>query len=352
MTRRFTLALVFGLLVGCADTNAPPPDPIELLLVVNRQAGTLTIAPVDQSEAPINVELGNPRGTPTTIAARERYAVVPMGDVAEVAVVDLLRRTLVHRIPLPEGSGATGAIMLNDSIAYIGNPVRNSISQVNVLSRDTAEILVGVTPQGFALARGRLFVLNGNLDASGEPLGPSWLTVINPATNSPASGVDSVPLTGPGNAAFAAVGGDGLIYVVNRGRSMPAEGRLSVVDPLERREVASFAGLGLLPGPVASDGRARVFVSSAAEGLLEFNTDSNAVVRGEGDGVPIPTNVGVAVDSEGRVYAIEAGECAPGRPGTAHVLDEELEVIRVMQLGRCASAAMVVRIGVEAEDGP
>lgn len=352
MTPRPVLAAALGLLVGCADTNAPPPDPVELLVVVNRQASTLTIAPVDQSEAPITVELGDPRGTPTTIAARERFAVVPMGDLAEVAVVDLLRRSLVHRVPLPEGSGATGAIMLNDSIAYVGNPARNSISQVNVRSRETEEVPVGATPQAFALARGRLFVLNGNLDASGEPVGPSWLTVINPATNNPASGVDSIPLTGPGNAAFATIGGDGLIYVVNRGRSMPAEGRLSVVDPLERREVASFAGLGLLPGPVAFDGRARVFVSSVAEGLLEFNTDSNAVVRGEGEGVPVPTNVGVAVDSEGRVYAIEAGECAPGRPGLAHVLDEELEEIRLIQLGRCASAALVVRIGVEAESGP
>jgi hypothetical protein len=352
MTRRLTSAVVLGLLLGCADTNAPPPDPVELFVAVNRQAGTLTIAPVDQSEAPITVELGQPRGTPTTIAARERYAVVPLGSVAEVAVVDLLRRTLVHRIPLPEGSGATGAIMLNDTIAYVANPARNSISEVNILSRKTEEVLVGVTPLAFAVARGRLFVVSGNLDASGEPLGPSWLTVINPANNAPASGVDSIPLTGPGNAAFAAIGGDGLIYVVNRGRSMPAEGRLSVVDPLERREVASFAGLGLLPGPAASDGRARVFVSSVAEGLLEFNTDSNAVVRGEGEGVPIPTNVGVAVDSEGRVYAIEAGECAPGRPGIAHVLDEELQEIRRIQLGRCAAAALVIRIGVEAGGGP
>jgi hypothetical protein len=93
-----------------------------------------------------------------------------------------------------------------------------------------------------------------------------------------------------------------------------------------------------------------VFVSSITEGLLEFNTDSNAVVRGEGAGVPIPSNSGVAVDSEGRVYAIEAGGCAPGARGVAHVLDEELEEVGRIALGRCSAGATVVRIGLEAGD--
>jgi hypothetical protein len=352
MTRLAALLFAAGFLFGCADTNAPPPDPVELLLVVNSEANSLTIVPVDRSAGPASVSLGTPRGTPRTLAARERYAVVPMGDVDEVAVVDLLSRTLLHRIPLPPGSGATGAVMVSDSVAYVANPRRNSISRVNVVTRDTAEVPVGIHPQGFALARGRLFVLNGNLDETGEPAGPSWLTVISPGTNGPAPGIDSVPLTGPGNAAFATVAGDGLIYVVSRGRSMPAEGRLSVVDPLERREVASFAGLGLLPGDVASDGRSRVLVSSFAEGLLEFNTDSNAVIRGEGEGVPIPSNAGVAVDSEGRVYAIESGPCATGQPGVAHVLDDELEEIRLITLGRCSAGALVVRIGVDSVGEP
>ena len=352
MTRLTPIALCLGVLLGCADTNALPPDPVELFVVANSQANSLTIAPVDQSVAPVTIQLGSPRGSPLSVAAVDRFALVPLGNIDQAAVVDLQQRMLVHRIPLPAGSGATGAIMLNDSIGYVANPFLNTITQVNVLSRQTAEVAVGVTPQGFAFARGRLFVLNGNLDSTGEPIGASWLTVINPATNTLAPGIDSVPLTGSGNAAFATVGGDGFIYILNRGRSTSAEGRLSVVDPLERREVASFAGLGLLPGQIATDGGARVFVSSLTEGLLEFNTDSNAVVRGEGEGVPIPSNSGVAVDGEGRVYAIESGTCEPGQPGIAHVLDEQLEGIRLIQLGRCAGFALVVRIGVEPSGGP
>jgi hypothetical protein len=347
MNRPVLLALAAGLLAGCADTNAPLPEPLELLLVVNRQAASLTIVDVDQPDSPTEVELGPAGATPTTVAAREGIAVVPLGAADAVAVVGLLGRVLIHRIPLPEGSGASGAIMLNDSIAFVGNPGRNSISRVNVFSRETEEILVGVTPQAFAISRGRLFVVNGNLDETGEPTGPSWLSVINPATNGPATGIDSIPLTGTGNAAFATVAADGTLYVVSRGGTSPAEGRLSVVDPLERMEVASFGGLGLLPGDVSSDGRSRVFVSSVTEGLLEFNSDSNAVVRGQGDGIPIPTNAGVAVDSEGRVYAIESGGCFGGRSGAAHVLDQDLEEVGRIPLGRCSAGAIVVRIGLE-----
>jgi hypothetical protein len=350
MTRPALLALATGLLLGCADTNAPPPEPLELLLVVNRQGNSLTIVSVDGPDSPTSVPLGLSGATPTTVAARERIAVVPLGEADALAVVDLIGRRLVHVIRLAEGSGATGAAMVSDSVAYVANPRLNTITQVNVYTRETAEVPGGVFPQGFAVARGRLFVLNGNLDETGEPAGPSWLSVINPGTNTPAAGIDSIPLTGPGNAAFATVGGDGLLYVINRGPTMPAEGRLSVVDPLERTEVASFAGLGLLPGDLATDGQSRVFVSSLTEGLLEFNTDSNSVVRGEAAGIPIPSNSGVAVDSKGRVYAIEAGGCVAGQPGVAHVLDEELEEIGRITLGRCSAGATVVRIGLEAGD--
>jgi hypothetical protein len=348
MTRPALLALATGLLFGCADTNAPPPEPLELLLVVNRQANSLTIVSVDEPDSPTSVVLGGTGSTPTSVAAREGIAVVPLGAADALAVVDLIGRRLIHVIQLAEGSGATGAVMVSDSVAYVASPRLNTITQVNVFTRDTAEVPVGVFPQGFAVARGRLFVLNGNLDETGEPAGPSWLTVINPGTNAPAAGIDSIPLTGPGNAAFATVGGDGLLYVINRGRTMPAEGRLSVVDPLERTEVASFAGLGLLPGDLATDGQSRVFVSSLTEGLLEFNTDSNSVVRGDADGIGIASNTGVAVDSKRRVYAIEAGGCVAGQPGVAHVLDEELVEIGRITLGRCSAGATVVRIGLEA----
>ena len=86
-----------------------------------------------------------------------------------------------------------------------------------------------------------------------------------------------------------------------------------------------------------------MFVSSLREGVLEFNTDSNAVVRGIGEGVEVVSNSGVAVDSDRRLYAVSAGDCADGS-GVAHVLNEDLEQIDSLPLGRCPGPARVVKV--------
>jgi hypothetical protein len=348
MRRALAASLLAGLApTGCADTNAPLPDPVEVLLVVNRDANSLSIVPVDDPESATAVPLGGTASEPASIAARADVAVVPLGPGNAVSVVDLREGQLLRVIPLP-GSGATGAAIVDDSIAYVANPNLNTASRVNYLTGESAEIPVGQHPQGVVFARGRVFVFNGNIDQTLEPLGESWITVIDPVTNAHATGIDSIPLSGPGNARSGAVSSDGLLYVVVAGGAQESDGRLSIVDPVERIEVASFSGLGRGAGQVAADGDARVFISSTVEGLLAFDTDSNKVVRGAGDGVPIPDNTGVAVDTRQRVYALESGPCDGPATGQAHVLTTDLEDEgETLPLGRCPAAALTVRIPPE-----
>ncbi len=348
-TRAFALlpfAVALLLASGCADTNAPLPEPQEVLLAVNSTANTLSIVPVDAPGSAVAVELGGTTPTPVGVSARGGIAVVPLGLDNAVAVVDLRTATVLRRVPLPASSGATGSAMVDDSIAYVGNPGRNSVSRVNYLTGATSEVPVGVYPQGLVFTRGKLFVLNGNL-VNFAPADASWITVVDPATNAVATGIDSIPLTGEGNAGFGAVGGDGLIYVMNTGNYFSGEGRLSIVDPVGRTELASFSGFGTGPGSVASDGEAKIYVSSFAEGVMEFDTDSNRVLRGAGSGVDIPSNSAVAVDSRRRIYAIESGPCSGGQPGAAHVLDQAFAQIRTITLGECPSGAAVVQIPPE-----
>jgi hypothetical protein len=340
------LAGALLLAAGCADTNAPLPAPQEVLLAVNSTANTLSIVPVDAPASAVAVELGGTTPTPVGVAARGGIAVVPMGLDNAVAVVDLRAASVLRRVPLPANSGATGAAMVDDSIAYVGNPGINTVSRVNYLTGATAEVPVGVFPQGMVFARGKLFVLNGNL-VNFVPAGASWITVVDPFTNAVADGIDSIPLTGEGNAGFGTVSGDGLLYVMSSGDFSGGEGRLSTIDPVGRTELASFSGFGTGPGSVASDGEARIYVSSVAEGLMVFDTDSNRVLRGAGQGVPVPSNSAVAVDSKRRVYAIESGPCSGGRPGVAHVFDSELAEVRTIPLGECPSGATVVQIPPE-----
>ena len=62
--------------------------------------------------------------------------------------------------------------------------------------------------------------------------------------------------------------------------------------------------------------------------------------------MPVPDNSGVAVDSEGRIYAISAG-CAGGGGGVAHVLRPDLTERSVVDLGICAIGTAVTRIPAE-----
>jgi len=334
------------LLAACADTNAPLPPPEEVLLVVNSTANTLSIVPVDAPQSATAVELGGTTPTPVGVSARGGIAVVPLGLDNAVAVVDLRAASVLRRIPLPDNSGATGSAMVDDSIAYVANPGINSVSRVNYLTGATSDVPVGVYPQGVVFTRGKVFVLNGNL-VNFDPAGASWITVVDPATNSAADGVDSIPLTGEGNAGFGAVGGDGLLYALSSGKFGQGDGRLSAVDPVGRTEVASFAGFGIGAGGLAADADTKVYVSSFVDGLMVFDTDSNKVLRGAGQGVPISLNAAVAVDSKGRVYAIESGPCSGGQPGTAHVLDATFKEIRTIPLGECSAGATVVQIPPE-----
>ena len=339
---------VTALALGCSDTNAPLPDPEEVLLAVNSTANTLSIVPVEAPRSAVAVPLGGTTPTPTGVSAREGVAIVPLGLDNAVAVVDLRTATVMRTIPLPENSGATGSAIVDDSIAYVGNPNLNTVSRINYLTGATSEVPAGVYPSGLIFTRGKVFVINANLDETFSPAGPSWLTVIDPSTNAAlAPPIDSIALTGDGNASFAAVGSDGLLYVMSTGDYFSGEGRLSVVDPLAGTEVASFAGFGTGPGNVAADADARIFVSSYSQGVMEFNLDSNKVVRGAGQGVAIPTNATVAVDSKGRVYGIETGPCSGGQVGKAHVLDAKLKETGTIGLGECPVGSAVVQIPPE-----
>lgn len=344
---------VFALLAAaqlgaCAETNAPLPEPVETLLVVNQGSGTLSVVPVDQPADAVQIPLGMPAGTPSGVAARDTIAVVVVDAQDAAVVVDLVANAVLRTVHFPTGAGAAGVAVVSDSLAYIANPGRNTVTRINLWTGDTAAVPIGNRPQGVAFVRGRVFVFNGNLaeEQTAIPVSgvQSWITVVDPATNARATGIDSIPLTGSGNAKFADIGADGLLYVVSTGRAQFQEGRLSIVDPVARAEIANFAGFGASPGNPASDGDERIFVSSMTEGLLEFDTRTRTVIHGAGNGIALPNNSAVAADSRGRTYAVDTDDCASGHDGLAHVLDALGTEVRTIPLGQCPVAATVVKV--------
>ena len=344
LSPRFLAACLVLAAAACTDPEAPLPPPQEVLLVVNSLESSLSVVPVHATGSAYKIPLGGTTPTPVGVSARGQWALVPMGLDHSVAVVDLAAGAVARTIPLAAGSQATGSAIVDDSIAYVANPGLNTVTRVNYLTGDTASVAVGVFPQGVVYTRGKIFVLNGNL-VGYAPAGPGWISVVDPVTNALADGIDSIPLPAPGNPQFGLVASDGRLYVMNIGDYV-AEARLSIVDPVARVELANFGGFGAGPGNIAADAGPRLFVSSFAQGLMEFDIDTRTVVRGAGDGVPIPDNSGVAVDTDGRVYGISGG-CGGGAGGTAHILRADLTEQGTVALGACAIGTAVTRIPAE-----
>jgi sugar lactone lactonase YvrE len=347
---RVGLGLVTVASFSCAETAAPPPAPEEIVLVLNTTGATLSMLPVAAPTQVATVPLGGSDVQPVSVTTRGSIAVVPLRGQDAIAVVDLRNGQLVNTIALAPGSGVAGAALISDSVVYVSNSSLNTVTRVDLATGDTASIAVGSTPQQMLFTRGRILVMNANLDSLGKPVGESWISVVDPASGTAGGLVDNVPLIGPGNARFSTVAGDGLVYVIQDGDPSVDEGRLSVVDPVRRRELASFGGFGFGPGDLTADRGDRLLISSRTEGLMEFDTADRAVIRGEGNGIPIPGNTGVAVDSQGRIYALESG-CSDN--GRVHLLRPDFSEIRSIAVGQCATQALLARVppaGVETAD--
>lgn len=347
---RLGLSVIIGASLFCAETAAPPPAPEEMIVVLNTTGATLSLLPVAAPTQVSTVPLGGSDVQPVSMTVRGGTAVVPLQRRDAIAVVDLRNGQLVNTIALALGSGVAGAALISDSVVYVSNSNFNTITRVDLATGDTASIAAGNTPQQMIFTRGRVLALNANLDSLGKPVGESSISVIDPAIGLAGALVDNVPLFGPGNARFSTVAGDGLVYVIQEGDPSTDEGRLSVVDPVRRRELASFGGFGFGPGDLSADGGDRLLISSRTEGLMEFDTAERAIIRGEGNGIPIPGNTGVAIDSQGRIYALEAG-CSDN--GQVHLLRPDFTEIRSVAVGQCATQVLLARVppaGVETTD--
>ncbi|PYO41821.1 MAG: hypothetical protein DMD33_12575 [Gemmatimonadetes bacterium] len=347
MKRRVVVLVGMALGVNaCSDALEQTTSAGQVIGVVNSSDRTLSL--IAASDFSVSTRTWqSATATPGTIDGRGSVFLVPLGRADAVAVDRLplpcgpgaLCANPDYVLPLATGSGATGVAIQDDSIAWVANPNLNTVTRINYLNGDTASVTVGVHPQAVAIVGARVFVVNGNLVGS-SPAGPSWITSFD------CCGVrtpDSIPLTGM-NGRFAVIGDDSLLYVVTSGHTGEADGKLSIVDPVSRTEVAVLNGLGESPGAAAfHPAGGRLLIASLAEGILEVNTTVRSITRGPGNGVkPGDHGVsGLAIDLRGRVYAVDPGSCAA--TGTVHVLTAPpgYREIQTVAVGVCPATAAV-----------
>src|SRR6059058_3729111 len=147
--------LALTLATGCSDALEQKSSAGQVIGVVNATDRTLSvISATDFTVTTRSWQMGS--ATPRTIDGRGHVFVVPLG-AADAVGVDLFftcppsALALCARpdyvLPLAAGSGATGAAIQDDSIAWIANPSLNSVTRLNYLSGNTASIAAGVYPQ-------------------------------------------------------------------------------------------------------------------------------------------------------------------------------------------------------------
>jgi hypothetical protein len=270
-----------------------------------------------------------------------------------IAVIDLALHTdtVTNEVHVdPESvSGIAGAIQ-SDSVAWAsyersfpGIPTRYVVWRVNYRTNDTTSISFTANPRAIALGGNAVFVVSVADDDE------SWLTVLDTTlTNgSPRIKVlDSVPLTGLG-ARGITLGSDGYLYVtsstpITGGRS--TEGRLAIVDPVSRHEVAVINGLGDGLGSPVYHPSGRVLIPSV-NGILEVDAARRSVTLGPGKGVKPAGDAPsfLAVDQGGRIYAVVGRHCGdPASPaGAVHVLSPppDYDLTKTISIGPCPSGA-------------
>jgi len=322
-----TLFLVFA---GCGDDSTEPDLNVsELGVVVNSTDVSLTIFDVDDPGTSQPVGLG-PAGSPVTLATNGSLAAVPLGFVPALAVVDIVAASLLRTVPLPTGSGATGVAFVSESTVLVANSNLDTVTPVNVVTGVALpEIAVGVFPQGVITVGGFAYVINANL-VNFAPAGPSSLTVLDATT---LQVVATIQLTGE-NAISAAVGPDGLLYVVQAGSFGQSNGSLSVVDLSTRTELDNFTGFGEFPGSVAVDGQSLVYVGAFGVGTRVWDALTETFVATVAP-AGVASTSGVAHDSEGRLYTLTP-DCV--NPAEAHRLAANFTVELSIPVGICPFA--------------
>ena len=300
-------------LSAACEKNPALPDGEELVaVVVNSVDNTLSIVPLEVGGTERTVGLAQAASSPVDLAVRGNVAVVPLGTYPFAAVVNLAAGVVTYRVPLPANSGATGVAFVNDSVALVANPGRNSVSPVNV-RRGTAgaEIPVGVYPQAVVAGNGATFVINSNL-VNFAPAGPGSVTVLNPAL-----GVQkTIPLSGV-NPAAGAVLGDRL-YVLHSGNFGQGNGSLSVVNLQTLTEESHHTGFGAFPTSIEALGNPGVlYVGGFGYGITAWNPVTRQFIVPPASSLK-PNGVAdvgdLAVDDEGQLFFTSPRDCTqPGR---------------------------------------
>jgi len=282
------LVLIAGAtLGGCGSDSTAPAAPgflagtasnHEIGVVLRSTGKAVTLFQLGSPTTQVEIPLGTSSTiTPTGLSVRGKRAAVPLGDAASVALVNLETASVLRFFTFATGN-ATGSAFVDDTTVVAANLLSNQVGRFTFNQpTDAIGSLVTVAPQpsAIAMAGTRALVVSSNLDANFAPIGNGVLSAIDTKTMQ----VVGTATMGGTNSTDAALGPDGLVYVLNTG-DFVSQGSMTIVNPSTMAVVTTIPNIGVGPGAIFIDGAGRAYISSFFGGTTVFNTGTRQFVRG------------------------------------------------------------------------
>jgi YVTN family beta-propeller protein len=250
-------------------------------LVVNSLGRSLTLFQLGRPTAQEQVAFGASNAiTPVGIAVRGTTALVPLGDAASVALLDLDAPSVLRIYLFPSGN-ATGQAYVDDTTALAANTLTNVVGRFTTAQASdsiTQTVSVAPSPGDIQVANGAAYVTSANLDSSYNPIGNGIVTKLNAAT---LAVLATGPTTGT-NSTAATIGPDGHLYVVNTGDYV-SQSTVTVMDTATLAVLATIPNAGVGAGAIAIDANGLAYISSFYSGTVIYNTGTSTYVRGIGN---------------------------------------------------------------------
>ncbi|HMI58128.1 MAG TPA: hypothetical protein VK511_08770 [Gemmatimonadaceae bacterium] len=324
--RTLVSLVVVSLALACSDDSTSPNGSFldgtssnhQIGVVVNSLGKSLTLfqlgSPTTQQEIPLGASSSI---TPTGLAVRGHLASVPLGNTASVALVDLSTQTISRVFTFPNGN-TTGSAFSDDNTLFMANSTTGVVGHATVTQSadsiaDTDS--VAAAPTAITVSGNRVLVTSANLDENFLPIGNGIVTAIDASTME----VLGTATMGGTNSTDAALGPDGMLYVVNTGDYV-SDGSITIVNPATMAVVETVSGMGVGPGAIYIDANGLAYISGFFTGTLVWNTSTKTFVRGTDN--PVCAKVGdvcrgafaASTNSAGDIYQVFFGSPSESLP--------------------------------------
>ena len=292
----------------------------EVGVVVNSIGKAVTLFQLGSPTTQKTIALGaSSTISPVGVSVRGRNAAVPLGNAASVALINLETQGITRYFTFASGN-ATGSAFVDDTTIIAANSTLNIVGRFTTgQSGDaigTLSAKVAPQPTAIAISGNRALIVSSNLDANFAPIGNGIVTAVDTKTLQ----VLGTATTGGTNSTDAAMGPDGLLYVLNTGDYV-ASGSITVINPATMAVVTTVSDIGAGPGAIYVDSNGLAYISSFFGGTVVWDTKAKAFVRSPSNPICAKIAAGgcrgafaATTNAAGDVYQAFFGDSKAGLP--------------------------------------